>query len=113
MYQLTCLDCNNIYIGQTGSPFHTRFQNISVIINMETKNQNLQKKKNLLENKHENVMDILHITNKGKMMNTLERFHIYNETKIDNQLNDKCRVRPDIIFDTLILKYTNRGHSPL
>ena len=31
----------------------------------------------------ENIMDILHITNKGKMMNTLERFHIYNETNID------------------------------
>jgi len=58
----------------------------------------------------ENIMDILHVTNKGKMMNTLERFHIYNDTKIDNQIK---RVRPDIIFDTLILKYTNRGHSPL
>jgi len=47
------------------------------------------------------------------MVNTLERFHIYNETKIDNQINDKCTVRPNIIFDMLILKYTNRGQSPL
>jgi hypothetical protein len=38
-------------------------------------------------------MDILHITNKGKMMNNLERFHIYKETKIYNQINDKCTVR--------------------
>jgi hypothetical protein len=52
----------------------------------------------------ENVMDILHITNKGKTTNTLERFHIYNETNIDNQINDKCTIRPNIIFDTLILK---------
>ena len=29
-------------------------------------------------------MEILHITTKHKMMNTLERFHIYNETKLDN-----------------------------
>ena len=49
-------------------------------------------------------MDILHITNKGKIMNTLERFHIYNEKNIDNQINYKCTVGPNIIFDTLILK---------
>ena len=41
----------------------------------------------------ENIMDILHITNKGKMLNTLEKFHIYKETKIDNQINDKCTIR--------------------
>ena len=61
----------------------------------------------------ENIMDIVHITNKGKMINTLEIFHIYNETKIDNQINDKCTVRPDIIFNMLILKYTNKGQSSL
>jgi hypothetical protein len=59
-------------------------------------------------------MDILNITKKGKkVMNTLERLYIYNETNIDNQINDKCTVRPNVIFDTLILKYTNRGQSPL
>ena len=46
-------------------------------------------------------------------MNTLERFHIYNETKSGNQINDKCTVIPNLFFDTLILKYTNRGQSPL
>jgi hypothetical protein len=61
----------------------------------------------------ENIVDILHITNKAKMMNTLVRFHIYNETKIDNQINDKCTDRLNIIFHTLILQYTNRGQSPL
>jgi len=28
----------------------------------------------------EDIMEILYITGKGNMMNTLERFHIYNET---------------------------------
>jgi len=33
----------------------------------------------------DNIMDILHITKKkGKMMDTVERFYIYNETKLDN-----------------------------
>jgi len=54
-------------------------------------------------------MDVLYITNKGKMINTLEIFHIYNETKIDNQINDKCTDRLNLIFDTLIPQYTNRG----
>ena len=50
---------------------------------------------------------------KGKMMNTLVRIYIYYETKVDNRTNDKCAVRPNIIFDTLILKDTKRGHSSL
>lgn len=47
------------------------------------------------------------------MIYNLERFHNYNETKIGNQINDKCTVRPDIIFNMLILKYTNKGQSSL
>ena len=47
----------------------------------------------LLDNKHsigpmENMMDIIHITNKGKMLNNMEKFYIYKETRIDNQIND-------------------------
>ena len=47
------------------------------------------------------------------MINTLERFHIDNETKTDNKINDNCTVRPYINFDKLIPKYTNRGQSPV
>ena len=34
-------------------------------------------------------MKILHTIKKGKIMNTLENFHIYQQTKQDNQINDK------------------------
>ena len=34
-------------------------------------------------------MEVLHTVKKGKMMDTLEKFHIYKETKLDNQINDK------------------------
>ena len=47
------------------------------------------------------------------MLNSLKKFHIYKETKIDNQINDKCTIRTNIIFDALILKDTGRGRSPL
>ena len=55
-------------------------------------------------------MDIMNITNKGKMLNTMEKFYIYKETKIDKQLNDKCTVKSSKIFETLILKDTDRVH---
>ena len=72
----------------------------------------------LLDDKHsigpmKNIMVLLHATDKGKMLNILEKFHIYKETKIDNQLNDKCTSRPNIISDTLLLKDTGRGQSAL
>ena len=55
-------------------------------------------------------MDIKHITNKVKMLNTMEKLYIYKETKIDNQLNDKCTVKRNKIFDMLIQKDTDRAH---
>jgi len=38
------------------------------------------------------------------MMNTLERFHMYNGTRLDNQITDKCTVPYNAIFDTIIQK---------
>ena len=34
------------------------------------------------------------------MLNNLERFHIYNVTKPDNQINDKGAIKCNVIFDT-------------
>jgi len=36
------------------------------------------------------------------MMNTLEIFHIYNITRLDNQITDKCTVAYNAIFDIII-----------
>jgi hypothetical protein len=49
----------------------------------------------------EDMMDNVHITNNGKMMDTLERFSIYKETK-SNQINDKLTVKPNTIFETVV-----------
>jgi hypothetical protein len=56
-------------------------------------------------------MDIINTTNKGKMLKTLEKFYIYKETSINNQLNDKCTVKPNVIFDTLTQTDTVRSQS--
>ena len=45
------------------------------------------------------------------MMDTLEKFRIYKETKLDNLINDKNTVTQNILFDTVIQRKPGRGHS--
>jgi hypothetical protein len=48
-------------------------------------------------------MHNIHITNKGKIMDTLEKFYIYRETKTQNQFNDdKSAVQNKAIFETIV-----------
>ena len=68
---------------------------------------------NLLDNKHNigpivDILEILHIRKKGKMMNTLENFYIHKETKMNNQINDKVTFRQNILFDTSIGRNSGR-----
>jgi hypothetical protein len=37
----------------------------------------------------ENIVNIVHITKKGAHLNTSGKYYIHNETKNDNQINDK------------------------
>jgi len=60
----------------------------------------------------EEVMEILHVTKKGNMTNNLEMFHIHNVTRLDNQINEKDRVKHNAIFDTLIQNNSYRVHTP-
>jgi hypothetical protein len=67
-----------------------------------------------LENKHsispmDNIMETLHTTGKGWMMDTLERFYIFQEAKINNQINDRLTIKPNIIFETIVQKDPHRG----
>jgi hypothetical protein len=54
-------------------------------------------------------METLHITDKGRMMDTLDRFYIFRETKMNNQSNDKWTVKPNIIFETIVQEDPHRG----
>ena len=54
-------------------------------------------------------MNVLHVTKKGKMMDTLGKFHIYKETKIEYQINDKNTVKHNIIFDMIIQVNSGKG----
>jgi hypothetical protein len=58
-------------------------------------------------------MEVLHITRKAGMINTLGRFHIYKEINLDSQISDKCTIKSNAIFDTIIQRSTRSGHLPL
>jgi hypothetical protein len=91
VYQPTCLDCNMKYVDQTGRPFRVRFQ--EHFPDYKYANNKSKFAAHLLENKHsighiDDIMEVLHITNKGRFRNTVEKFHIYKETCTNNQIND-------------------------
>jgi hypothetical protein len=81
IYQLTFPTCNKRSIGQTGWPFHIRFQ--EHFRDYKYGNNKSKFAQHLLENRHsigpiENIMDIAHTAIKGRMLDTLE-----NSTSIE------------------------------
>ena len=55
------------------------------------------------------IMDTLFFTNKGRLMDAVESFFIFRETKLDNQLNDKLKVKQNIIFETVVREDPTEG----
>ena len=45
-------------------------------------------------------------------MDTLEKFHIYKETKLENQINDKNTVKQNVLFDKIIQENSGGGSIP-
>jgi hypothetical protein len=112
VYQLTCPTCNMKYVGQTDIPFKVRFR--ERLHDFKYGNRKSKFATHLLDNGHSigsinNVMETLHITDKGRMMDNLEKFYIFRETKLNNQINDKLAVKPNIIFETIVNKDPHRG----
>ena len=101
------------YVGQTGRSIYTRY--CEHFRDFKHANGNSKYAQHLIENRHSigpinEIMNILHTIKKGKMMDTLEKFHIYNITKLVNQINDKNTIMQNILFYILIQRNTARGH---
>jgi hypothetical protein len=112
IHQLTCPTCNMKYTGQTGRPLRVRFQEHSRHFIYGYGKSRFATY--LLENRHsfspmENIMETLHTVGKGRMVDTLERFYIFRETKLNNQINDRLTIQPNIIFETIVQKEPHRG----
>jgi hypothetical protein len=56
-------------------------------------------------------MEVIHIVKEVGLVNTLEKIHVYNTVRSENQINDKCATKPNILFDMLILNNSDRGHQ--
>ena len=57
----------------------------------------------------EDIMDIIHVANKGRLLDTLERFHIYRETQLGSQINDKLTTQSNPIFEAIIQNTAHGG----
>jgi hypothetical protein len=94
-------------------PFHVRFQ--EHFRDFKHNNNKSKFATHLLENKHSishinDIMKVLFTTTKGKLMDTVEKFHIYKETRNNNQINDKNTVKPNAIFDIIDRENTDRAY---
>jgi hypothetical protein len=112
MYHLTCLDCNKQYVGQTGWSFRTRYR--EQLRDFKYNSGNSKYAQHLIEILHSiglinESMTVLHTINKSKMMNTLEKFHIYNVIKTSIQNNERNTVTQNILFDVVLQLTTYRG----
>jgi hypothetical protein len=72
---------------QTGRSFYTHFQ--EHLRDFKYTNGKSTFAQHLLENRHaispmEEIMDSIHFTSKGRLMNTLEKFYIFRETQLNN-----------------------------
>jgi hypothetical protein len=112
IYQITCPTCNMKYTGQTGRSFNTHFQeHLRDFKNGYGKSRFAQ---HLLENRHaidrmNDIMDTIYFTNKGRLMDTVENFYIFRETKLNNQINDRLTVKHIIILETIVRDDPHRG----
>ena len=113
IYQLSCPTRDKKYIGQTGRPFHVRFREHQHDYRyMRRKSKFAQ---HLLDEGHkfgpmEIIMDIIQYAKKGKMMDALERSHIYELTHRVTQINDKLTVQKNPILETLVRHLQHRGN---
>ena len=109
----TCPDCNMRYVRQTGRSFHTRYN--EHYRDYKYNNKSSKYAQHLIENRHsigsiKDSIEILHIIRKGKLMDTWKKIHIYQETTLGSQINEKSTVCKNILFDTILQTLSDRGH---
>jgi hypothetical protein len=108
IYQLQCADCPLKYVGQTGRTFKIRFK--EHIRGIKNNGQNSKFAQHIVDTTHayrtiDQTMKILHIGKKVRALGTYERFHIYEISKQNMQLNDNFTETFNPIYDVIIAAY--------
>jgi len=57
----------------------------------------------------ESITETVNITNKVRMMDTLERYCIFLEIKLNKKINDKLTIKTNIIFENTVNTDPHRG----
>jgi hypothetical protein len=91
VYRFKCGGCPYIYIWQTGRPFKTQYK--EHIREIKNNGENSKSALHIQNTGHrctnmEETLDVLHVQHEGRMMNTVESYHIYEAYKHGTQLND-------------------------
>jgi hypothetical protein len=98
------MDCSLKYIGQTGRTFKTRSkEHIQAI---RSNNDNSGYANHMLNTGHAcgsiaDTMTVLKTEKKGKLPNTLEKYHIYKTSKEGRQMNDTYIDTHNPIFEVI------------
>jgi hypothetical protein len=108
VYELQCTECPRKYIGQTGQTFKTRYK--EHIRDIKNNGQYSKFAQHIIETRHEydaidKIMNILHIEEKSKILDTYERYHIYKFSKQNIQLNDMLTETYNPIYDVILSKF--------
>jgi hypothetical protein len=59
----------------------------------------------------ESIIDVIYPTNKSRLLDRVESFFIYKETRNNNQINDKNTAKTNIIFEIITRENTGREHA--
>jgi hypothetical protein len=113
VYQLTCSVCNETYTGQTGRNFEKRFKEHLQAYKYNPQNSKFAQ--HATESGHTfgkktDILTIKVIGKKSKFLDTMEKY-IYQETKINNQINDKNTVSYNKIFETILENQTTKNST--
>jgi hypothetical protein len=105
VYQLECPSCNKKYIGQTRYPFRVRFR--EHYNDYKYRHNKSKFAQHVIDEGHSfgpmnEIMEMTHVAKKGRMLNTLEKFYIYRETKHGNQITENLTRQPNPIFEALL-----------
>jgi hypothetical protein len=102
VYQLNCINCGKTYTGQTGQSFEKRYKEHLQSYKYNTQNSIFAQHTIELGHEFREKNDIKFLGRKGKYLDTTKKFYIYQETKRNNQINDKHTVIYNKIFQTIL-----------
>jgi hypothetical protein len=98
------MNCPMKYIGQTGRSFNTRYK--EHIRDIKNNNSKSGYSNHILNTGHSygnvtDALEIIKIERKGKHLNTLERYHIYEISKEGIHMNDIHDETHNQIFEVI------------